>query len=95
MKRFWLLLFLLFFACIGVYSQSVLYKMPQELVIKPRSIPSIGDSTMLPEDYYLTEFLFPIGWSKDGKLAYIIIPADEACGCYMFMFFIKDLKTSF
>ncbi len=35
----------------------------------------------------------PIGWSGDGKLAYIIEPADEACGCYFFELYIQDMKS--
>jgi len=35
----------------------------------------------------------PVGWSKKGKFAYVIEPADEACGCYMFILRIQDLIT--
>lgn len=30
----------------------------------------------------LKDGFLPIGWSNDGKFAYIRDPADEACGCY-------------
>ena len=32
-------------------------------------------------------------WSKDGKLAYVEEPADEAVGAYFFQFHILDLNT--
>ena len=41
----------------------------------------------------LGERFYPIGWSRDGKFAYIVEPADEACGCYFAKLVIKDLKT--
>ena len=37
--------------------------------------------------------LFPIGFSKEGLFAYIVEPADEACGCYFMNFIITNLKT--
>jgi hypothetical protein len=48
-----------------------------------------------PEEYQtllVTDF-YPIGWSRDGKFAYYIEPADEACGCYFGELIIQDLKT--
>ena len=33
----------------------------------------------------------PIGWSKDGKFAYIIEPADEGSGFYLFDIMIVDI----
>ena len=44
-------------------------------------------------DLLFTEEFYPIGWSGDGKFAYIVEPADEACGCYYANLVIKDLKT--
>lgn len=35
--------------------------------------------------------LFPIGFSRTGKLAVVLEPADEACGCYFATFLILDL----
>jgi len=35
----------------------------------------------------------PIGWSRNGKFAYVIEPADEACGCYFMTLYIQDLVT--
>ncbi len=42
----------------------------------------------------LHDVIRPIGWSKDGKFAYILEPADEACGCYFFEIHIIDIKTN-
>jgi hypothetical protein len=44
-----------------------------------------------PQESLITENLYPIGWSKDGKFAYYTEPGDEACGCYFAKLFIKDL----
>lgn len=35
--------------------------------------------------------LYPIGFSRSGKLAVVLEPADEACGCYFATFLILDL----
>lgn len=42
---------------------------------------------------YLYHKFRPIGWSADGKFAYIDEPADEACGCYFFDLYIVDLRN--
>lgn len=36
---------------------------------------------------------YPLGWSKDGKLAYAIAPPDEAVGSYFLNVYIQDLVT--
>lgn len=41
----------------------------------------------------LTEAFYPIGWSREGKFAYIVEPADDVCDCYFANLVIKDLKT--
>jgi hypothetical protein len=46
----------------------------------------------LNENLLKDKFL-PIGWSLDGKFAYIVEPADEACGCYFFKFIIQNLAN--
>lgn len=38
--------------------------------------------------------IFPIGWSKDGKFAYITEPADEGSGFYLFELFIVDIVNN-
>ncbi|MGB7069283.1 MAG: hypothetical protein WBD22_07295 [Pyrinomonadaceae bacterium] len=40
-----------------------------------------------------TDSFYPIGWSRDGKLAYYVEPVDEACGCYFAELKIVDLRT--
>jgi len=42
---------------------------------------------------YLNDRFFPIGWSEDGKFAYALEPADEACGCYFFSIYVQDMAT--
>jgi hypothetical protein len=37
---------------------------------------------------------YPIGWSKDGKFAYIMEPADEGSGFYLFEIFILDIVNN-
>ncbi len=37
--------------------------------------------------------LIPIGFSPSGLFAFVIEPADEACGCYFFEMHIRDLQT--
>ena len=44
-----------------------------------------------PQEELITENLFPLGWSRDGKFAYYTEPGDEACGCYFAKLFITDL----
>lgn len=42
-------------------------------------------------DEYLFQKFYPIGWSKDGKFAYVIEPADEAAGLYFFKLIIQNM----
>lgn len=42
---------------------------------------------------YINASFYPIGWSRDGKFAYLLEPADEACGCYNAEIIVQDLKT--
>lgn len=42
----------------------------------------------------LKDVLKPIGWSKDGKFAYLVEYADEACGCYSMSINIIDAKKN-
>ncbi len=37
--------------------------------------------------------LFLLGWSRDGKLAYVYEPPDEACGCYFFRLVVQDMVS--
>lgn len=45
------------------------------------------------DDKLFDEF-YPIGHSKEGLFAYIVEPADEATGLYLYSFVIQDLKTN-
>jgi hypothetical protein len=66
------------------------YTAPKRLWLK-------GDDTKEPEtfdpSFLLRAAFYPIGWSKDGKFAYLVEPADEACGCYFAELVIQDLRT--
>jgi hypothetical protein len=42
----------------------------------------------------LTDAFLPIGWSRDGKFAYINLPADEACNCFILELYIQDMKNN-
>ncbi|MGB1309675.1 MAG: hypothetical protein ACPG47_00620, partial [Leucothrix sp.] len=41
----------------------------------------------------LDAVFYPLGWSKDGKLAYAVEPPDEAVGAYFLNVYIQDLVT--
>ena len=43
------------------------------------------------DENFLIDKLYPIGWSKDGKFAYIVEPADEESGFYLFEIVVFDL----
>lgn len=66
----------------------------QNLYAEPTRIKLSGDET---EEYesgkLIREYFYPIGWSKDGALAYYVEPPDEACGCYISRLVIQDLRT--
>ncbi len=68
---------------------NVLYAQPTRLMLK-------GDKNAVEEEkkgILLREKFYPIGWSKDGKFAFYVEPADEACGCYFAKLVIQDLRT--
>lgn len=71
------------------------YAVPRELPINSlvrRTFPSYFNRHNRYQSL-MTESFFPIGWSKDGKLAYYVEPVDEACGCYFAHLVIQDLRT--
>lgn len=65
---------------------------------------STNETAYTPEDYslpkelnylkktgdFLVDRIYPIGWSKDGKFAYITEPADEGSGFYLFKLVVFD-----
>lgn len=68
---------------------NILYAQPTRLMLK-------GDKNSSDENdpnALLREKFYPIGWSKDGKFAYYVEPADEACGCYIAQLIVQDLWT--
>ncbi len=58
------------------------YKIPNELIYNDKS------------DDFLVSKLYPIGWSNDGKFAYIVEPADEGSGFYLFELIVFDLVNN-
>ncbi|MCF6241845.1 MAG: hypothetical protein L3J74_10940 [Bacteroidales bacterium] len=54
------------------------YALPKELSYLDKS------------DDFLVDKFYPIGWSKDGKFAYITEPADEGSGLYLFELVVFD-----
>jgi hypothetical protein len=67
--------------------------MGQEIPLrKPLIFPAYADY-IAPNPQYVVGQLMPLGFSADGKFAYVVEPPDEACGCYFFEFHIRDLDT--
>lgn len=64
--------------------------LPAETVKEAYSVPS-ELKYYKPSDEYLFQKFYPIGWSKDGKFAYVIEPADEAAGLYFFKLKIQNM----
>ena len=58
------------------------YEMPKELVYNENA------------DDFLTYKLYPIGWSKDGEFAYVVEPADEGSGFYLFELHVFDMVNN-
>ncbi|MBN2755735.1 MAG: hypothetical protein JXR51_01075 [Bacteroidales bacterium] len=58
------------------------YEIPKELVYNKQK----GD--------FLYDKFYPIGWSREGKFAYIIENADEGSGYYWFEIIVKDIVNS-
>lgn len=58
------------------------YRIPNELIYNEQS------------NDFLIDKLYPIGWSKDGKFAYIVEPADEGSGFYLFELVVFDLVNN-
>jgi len=57
------------------------------------TVPKELEYGRIDKDFLYDKF-YPIGWSKDGKLAYIIEPADEASGLYWFEIVVKDIVNN-
>jgi hypothetical protein len=59
---------------------------------KPLILPAYSEF-IAPNPRFVVGQLMPLGFSADGKFAYVVEPPDEACGCYFFEFHIRDLDT--
>lgn len=92
-KYAWLFITILLVGQSPIAAQTIkpgaLYAAPSRLFLN-------GDKNSAKEEAegkLLREKFFPLGWSKDGNFAYLVEPADEACGCYFAHLVIQDLKT--
>jgi len=63
------------------FDENTDYFLPTELIYSQQA------------DKVLKDKFYPIGWSGDGKFAYIVEEVDEGCGCYFFKIAIQDLHT--
>lgn len=97
LKRIFALTFLIFAAfLVGQDSVSAQIKKSNSLYDAPARLMFPGDekeqAEMESADLLRAHF-YPIGWSKDGKLAYYVEPPDEACDCYFADLVVQDLRT--
>ncbi|MFM2388002.1 MAG: hypothetical protein RL660_2759 [Bacteroidota bacterium] len=81
-------IFQLFF--VSAFAQQTKYQMPNRLSY---TSPIMHDS-LFQQRQSLRDELLLIGFSKDDKVAYLVEPADEACGCYFLEMHIKDLRAN-
>ncbi|MEZ5346672.1 MAG: hypothetical protein R2681_14060 [Pyrinomonadaceae bacterium] len=87
-----LLVFVLLFVGQTVFAQKQgTYVQPAKL--KVDNVENPGERDEEGNVSPLTEAFYPIGFSKSGKFAYYVEPADEACGCYFAKLVIQDLRT--
>ncbi|GIU81169.1 MAG: hypothetical protein D6687_10185 [Acidobacteria bacterium] len=85
----WLLVRCLFIFLV-LASSSILYAQAHE---QPKLLKFEEFTEMEKEKSLIVEKFYPIGWSKDGKFAYLVEPADEACGCYFAKVVVQDLRS--
>lgn len=81
---------------VGVFASDAQTKQSNVLYSEPVRLRLKGDYKTVKEEenaVLLREKFYPIGWSKDGKFAFYVEPADEACGCYFAHLVIQDLRT--
>jgi len=85
--------------CVAVASLTVsaqiTNRVPREVPIE-KKVEKAFSKYFIPKPEYpllLSAKFYPIGFSRDGKFAYVIEPVDEACGCYFANIVIQDLRT--
>ena len=61
---------------------------------QPKLYKLFPEETESTASQFMNANFFPIGWSGDGKMAYLKEPADEACGCYFMDLVVYDLVTN-
>ncbi|KXK01584.1 MAG: hypothetical protein UZ17_ACD001001810 [Acidobacteria bacterium OLB17] len=88
-------LFAAAFFLVGVVSAQRNFRVPAEMPIATRvraAFPAyFGKQFKFPQ--LLAERFYPIGFSRDGKFAFVHEPVDEACGCYFANVVVQDLVT--
>ncbi len=67
-------------------------KIPEEYVMQDYLVPSELNYNRQSGDFIYAKF-HPIGWSQTGTFAYIVEPADQATGFYLFEFILVDSNT--
>jgi hypothetical protein len=72
----------------NLYTQNAVYTVPSVLIFNNTHF---KDTSI--EIANLTDSFRPIGFSKTGNFAYVLEPADEACGCYFFEIFILNKQN--
>lgn len=60
------------------------YNIPRQIAY---SFPSSNTTNYIPKEFY------PIGWSRNGKFAFLFIPANEASDCNYAELVIQDMVT--
>jgi hypothetical protein len=66
----------------------------QKVAAKRYTYPSPTQSLTGSDTGQISDRFYMIGWSEDGKLAYVNEPGDEACGCYfMDLYIIEAAKN--
>ena len=85
-----LLLTAVFFVFSGIGRGQSIFRVPERLRLN-----GIGEPDPNEEGHMgvITGAFYPIGWSKDGKFAYLFEPPDEDCGCYFAEVVIQDLRS--
>ncbi len=79
----------------GLSATAQTYSVPRRLVMDKAVKREFPTWLKTPNGYeaLVTEGFYPIGWSRDGKFAYVHEPVDEECGCYFANLVIRDTRS--
>ncbi|MEZ4988576.1 MAG: hypothetical protein R2795_26735 [Saprospiraceae bacterium] len=86
-----------------VQAETASRSMPPDTIVLPDHWPI--DQGIVFESKYVSELctnkwgclypvLYPLGWSEDGKFAYLLAPPNEAVNDYRLTFVIQDMTTN-